>query len=271
MFLALNILLGNEDTQSRNTMLYSPQNSSTWYVFNWDCDVCLRDYEKAVRYGTSRDEGWQIGVSNYWSNILFQKFLKEDDYRELLDQKIQLLRSDYLTHDRVQAMVDSYATVIKPYLYTYPDYYHAPVTEEVYDEFAANMVSDIETTYQWYLLSLERPMPFYMGKPVSNDQGIRFDWDASYDFDADLLSYRFAIADNIAMENPIISTETFSPFYQYQGTLPAGGYYYQVCAVDDRGNEQYGFDIVEDEESILHYGMIHFYVMEDGSIYLDGE
>lgn len=37
-WMAYQILTGNVDTQNRNTYLYSPQNSDTWYLIAWDND-----------------------------------------------------------------------------------------------------------------------------------------------------------------------------------------------------------------------------------------
>ena len=40
-------------------------------------------FEKNTNRGS-----WEVGVSNYWGNILFQRCLKSDAFREKLDQVI---------------------------------------------------------------------------------------------------------------------------------------------------------------------------------------
>ncbi|MDO5416487.1 MAG: CotH kinase family protein, partial [Lachnospiraceae bacterium] len=48
-WLAFQILTGNIDTQSRNAYLYSPQNSQTWYLLDWDNDTCFKNMEYQVK------------------------------------------------------------------------------------------------------------------------------------------------------------------------------------------------------------------------------
>ena len=70
--------------------------------------------EYALR-GFTDQESWEIGVSNYWGNVLFQRCLKSEAFREELDAAIQDLRSSF-TEERLQTMVDGYTAVVKPYL-----------------------------------------------------------------------------------------------------------------------------------------------------------
>ena len=50
---------------------------------------------------------------------------------------------------------------------------------------AAAIPGEVETNYQLYLESLEKPMPFYIGVPVIEDNKLKLAWDVSYDFDAE--------------------------------------------------------------------------------------
>ena len=47
----------------------------------------------------------------------------------------------------------------------------------------------VEQNYELYKESLEKPMPFYIGKPVIKGNILKFNWDASYDFDAETITY----------------------------------------------------------------------------------
>ena len=112
-WMAFQILTGNVDTQNRNMFLYSPLNSDTWYFLDWDNDGSFMRPEYALREFTDQ-ESWEIGVSNYWGNVLFQRCLKSEAFREELDAAIQDLRSSF-TEERLQTMVDGYTAVVKPY------------------------------------------------------------------------------------------------------------------------------------------------------------
>ena len=59
----------------------------------------------------------------------------------------------------------------------------AKVSEE--PEVAAAIPGEVEKNYQLYLESLEKPMPFYIGVPVIENNKLKLVWDVSYDFDAE--------------------------------------------------------------------------------------
>jgi spore coat protein H len=186
-WMAFQILTGNVDTQNRNMFLYSPLNSDTWYFLDWDNDGSFMRPEYALS-GFTDQESWEIGVSNYWGNVLFCRCLKSEAFREELDAAIQDLRSSF-TEDRLQTMVDGYTAVVKPYLYSMPDRMYAPLTSVQYDEIAAALPKEIEANYQLYLESLKRPMPFYIGVPKTDGTKLALNWDVSYDLDAEDITY----------------------------------------------------------------------------------
>ncbi len=97
---------------------------------------------------------------------------------------IQDLRS-YLSVDRISSMIEKYRTVTQKYLNQMPDQMYAPLTEAQYDTVAAAIPSEVEQNYELYKESLEKPMPFYIGKPVIEGNTLKLNWDASYDFDAE--------------------------------------------------------------------------------------
>ncbi len=272
MFLAFNILTGNEDTQSRNTLLYSAKNENTWYVFNWDCDTAFRDGETSiVKDDYPRALGWENGVSNYWGTVLYQRFIRDNEYRRLLDDKIRLLKEEYLTRERIEGLSKQYAKVVKPYLYSLSDVEHARLSYAEYDYVVTHLYDEVENNYAMYQESLLRPQPFYLGDPEQKENGTWFVWDAAYDFDADLITYQFELSDDLEFQNILASAETFRPEYFLDHTLSPGSYYFRVKALDDKGYGQYAFDYVVDEESHKNFGMIHFYVMTNGKIYRAGE
>lgn len=157
--MAYQILTGNTDTQNRNTYLYSPQNSNTWYLIAWDNDSSFKTTEYIVK-NRSEQGGWDCGVSNYWGNVLFRRCLQSEDFREELDAAIQDLRS-YLSADRISSMIEEYRTVTQKYLYQMPDQINAPLTKAQYDTVAAAIPSEVEQNYERYKESLENQCHFY--------------------------------------------------------------------------------------------------------------
>lgn len=261
-WMAFHILTGNVDTQSRNFYIYSPQNSEKWYIISWDNDALLRRTENALK-GRSDAEGWEKGISNYWGNMLFQRMLKSEAFREKLDEAILDLK-EYLSSERLSGMIEEYRTVTDDYIGKMPDEYYAPLTPQEYEAVAKKIPEEIELNYQHYLESLENPLPFFIGVPEIVDGKLMLQWDISYDFQKDDVIYTAKLSKNYDMSDVIMTYEGMWPEIETD-LLPAGQYFLQVKSRDTAGNEQFAFDHYITENGKV-YGILCFYVLPDGSI-----
>lgn len=142
-WMAYQILTGNVDTQNRNSYIYSPLNSDTWYFISWDNDGSFMRTEYKIRQFSDQG-GWESGISNYWGNVLFQRCLKSQTFRDKLNDAILDLKENYLTEDRLTTMIESYKSVVKPYAYSMPDQMNEPLTEEQYEQVAAAIPGEVE-------------------------------------------------------------------------------------------------------------------------------
>ncbi len=267
-WMAFHILVGNIDTQSRNTLIYSPLNGKKWYFISWDNDGAFQSVKRQVR-GESTETGWEHGVSNYWGNVLFQRALKSEVYRKTLHKKIVELRS-IMNEEKITGMINAYAKVVKPYAFGNVDKYYEPFTIAEYNQACKLIPKTIEENYQIYQESLTEPMPFFIGVPRYDKEEIEFVWGNSYDFENQNIFYSFELADNLDFNRPIVKEENmFVPEYNYEGKLKPGQYFIRVKAVNEEGKEQYAFDYYVDAEGQKHYGTVCFYVLEDGIIGLE--
>ena len=262
-WMAFQILTGNVDTQNRNTYLYSPLNSDTWYFICWDNDGAFMRSEYAGRQFS--DQGsWESGISNYWGNILFQRCLQSETFREELNEAILDLRT-YLSEGRLRTMIARYQAVVKPYAYSMPDQMNEPLTEEEYDEIASEIPGEVESNYQLYLESLEKPMPFYIGVPMITGQKLKVNWDISYDFDAEDITYTVEVARDYLFRDVIYRSER-QLLPEAELDLPeAGQYFVRVQAENSSGYTQDAFDYYV-TDSGKNYGMKCFYITQDGQV-----
>ena len=264
-WLAFEILIGNTDTQSRNVYIYSPLNSEKWYFLPWDHDGSFMRTEYAVKE-RSEQGGAEIGVSNYWNNVLFRRCLKSPVFRAQLDAAINDLRT-LMTEEYIAEKVNAYAGVTKPYLAVLPDQIHASVTPEEYEYILAAIPGEVEQNYRLYLESYERPMPFYIGVPTAEGGMLSVNWDNSFDFDAQTITYTAEIARDYLFEDVVYRKETVYPLISTK--LPEEGQYFvRVQATNEDGKSQYAFDYYVTDEG-KHYGMRCFYVMADGTVEVD--
>lgn len=274
-WMGFQILMGNEDTNARNYFLYSPLNLDKFYFISWDNDASLTATEDPINGMNGFAGSWEAGISNYWGNTLFQRMFKIKEYRDGLTEAIEDLRSGYLTSDRVNELIDTYRTVVKPYVYSMPDILHANLTPEEYDMIADSLVGEIEDNYQAYLESLEKPMPFYISVPAVADGKLQIGWDASYDFDNENVTYSVEVASDYLFENMLYSQQNIRVPQIEMDILPEGQYFVRVRSTNESGKTQDAFDWYGLDGGSKVYATKCFYVLADGSIaediYVEGE
>lgn len=262
-WMAFNLIVGNIDTQNRNFYLYSPQNLDRWYILPWDIDGMLCRTEYSV-VGRIDYESWESGVSNYWGNVLFQRCLKSKEYRKALDDAMKDLK-EILSEDLVDSYVKSYSKLLKPYIYSGRDAIYARLTKAEYDKVANSINDEIKDNYNRYLDSLKKPMPFYIGVPQSKNNKITVEWDSSYDFKGENITYTFELAKDYNFKNIVYKTANLSiPRAQFKKP-EAGQYFMRVIAKNESGKTQHAFDYYILENGKI-YGTKCFYVDKNGKI-----
>lgn len=264
-WLAFHILTGNTDTQSRNVYIYSPLNSEKWYFITWDNDGSLQRLEYEFR-GRTDQTGWDSGVSNYWGNVLFKRCLKSEPFRDALDKAVEDLRGKL--EKNIATLSEKYSALIKPYVYSAPDRGNAPLTPSQYDTVASKLSDEVQINYDLYKESFEKPMPFFIGVPRKDGDKMTVEWDASYDFDAQNITYSFELAKDCNFKEIVTKDENLPlPTAQFP-LLPAGQYFMRVIATNTDGFSQYAFDYYVIDTGKI-YGTKCFYVNSEGKVVED--
>lgn len=263
-WMALMILTGNIDTNTRNMYLYSPLNSSKWYIIPWDNDAAFRYHENELVHHVDGGS-WQEGISNYWGNMLFRRCLMDAGFRETLDWAVQDLMEHYLTEEWFESAVADYTSVTKSYLYRMPDVIYAPLTSFQYNLVAANLYDQIAENYRKYQESLQKPMPFFVGVPEPTETGLHVNWNASYALDAQSVRYSVTLAKDYRFKQILAEEwDLFLPETELKVSLKPGQYFLRVQATNEAGKTQGCFDYYE-TDSGKAYDTYSFYVLEDGT------
>lgn len=269
-WMAFQMLLGNDDTQSRNMYLYSPQNSTKWYIIPWDNDsILMKNERRLVSKDSDQANSWEVGVSNYWGDQLFQRLLKSKEFRKGLDEKMDELRKT-ITGDKITSMSNEYAAVIRPYLAKMPDQMHAKTTPDNYDKILADLPNELENNYKIYKTSLEKPQPFFINKPEVANNKLKLSWGASYDFNNSKLTYTVELAKDYEFKDKVFEKSGLKTLSAETDTLPKGQYFVRVTATNEAGQSQRAFDYYVNSDNSKQFGIMSFFVLEDGKIGVDG-
>ena len=265
-WMAFNLMVGNIDTQSRNFYIYSPQNIDRWYIIPWDNDGMLKRTEHAVT-GRIDYEEWESGISNYWGNVLFQRCLKSEEFRKELNDAVEALKAKF-TRKYINSFVSTYSKLLKPLIYKGKDLIYTPLTRAKYDVVVNGINDEIVDNYKRYKESLKKPMPFYIGTPQKKGNGYTVEWENSYDFNGEDVTYTFELSrDPKFKKNIVKKTNLVIPTASFD-KLPQGQYFMRVTSKNESGKKQVAFDYYRLDISKI-YGTKCFYVDKKGSIVED--
>lgn len=228
-WLAYNILTANIDTTVQNFYLYSPTNSEKWFFIPWDSDNMLHAREDAMEGLTESYGNWEHGISNYWGVILHQRFLKSDENRKELADKVDELHRVF-NKTAVDEKVREYNEVIEPYILSMPDYYYLEHTREERDTILAGLGDEVEESYQAFQSSLHELMPFFMYEPQQSGNMVVFSWDDAYDFENQDITYRLTVSRTPDMASPVIDEQQMTQVEYRTSDLEPGTYYFRVTA-----------------------------------------
>lgn len=262
-WMAFQMLMGNTDTQSRNMYLYSPLNSERWYILDWDNDAMLSRTEWEFR-NYSDSLSWELGVSNYWGNVLFRRCLQTKRFRKELDEAVEELFR-YFSADRIETMAAKYRSLVEPFVWQQPDILHEPLSRTEYDIVAKSLHKEIVENREHYRESLKKPMPFYIGIPEPEGDQLKLLWDASFDFNAEDIVYTAELAKDYQFTTTFWKEENLQLPETRVYALPAGHYFLRVRAANASGYTQDAFDYYVMETGKA-YGMKSFFVEADGSV-----
>lgn len=263
-WMSFHLLTGNGDTNARNFYLYSPTNLNKWYIISWDNDASFNHTENLIK-NYSETGSWEQGISRYWGVVLYQRMFKLEKYRDRLTEIMGDMYQNYLTKEHVGDLADTYAAIVKPYVFSMPDLLYESLTESQYDTVVEAIPDELEENYNSYLESLKKPMPFFQGIPAVKDGKLVLSWDAAYDFRGENVTYTFELSQDPLFGSVLDRKENLRIPETTVDVLPEGQYFYRVRARNESGYEQDSFDYYVTSEGKI-YGTKCFYVLSDGTI-----
>lgn len=251
---AMNILMDNMDTDANNFYLYSPLNSEKWFILPWDYDGAweLQREEHSIKT-------YQNGLSNFWGSTLHNRYFRSKENVQKIIDKVEEL-SQAINANTLEAQINKYADVVKPFLFRSPDMNFLPELNSSFEEDLQRIKETPERAKQRFYDDLEKPKPFYMDDVDVSDTDILLSWQISFDLQQDDLYYTVAIA-----RDPLFTDilKEIKDIRENEYTIerpPNGHYYWKVTVKDKAGNEQSSFDMYTDEEGNEFFGIRDFEV-----------
>ncbi|HBB28991.1 MAG TPA: hypothetical protein DC000_07050 [Clostridiales bacterium] len=255
-WLAFNLLVGSEDILNHNFIIYSPNNSKTWYFIPWDFDANMNAISSNA-IAPSLRSGQKLNMVT-----LHKKFFKYPGSIDKLNKKILELKNEYFTEENIRSYTDLYLPVLEKTLPYYPDLSllkSGPV--EVVE--LINSFSDIiQQNYDNFLYSFNFPAPMFVSAPEKNNDGtLHLAWEPSYSYQGRTITYKVKIYDTYKMDKILFEQENIvGTTLDVDINLQPGKYYLEIKAVDSESNEQFSLEHYEfaGVEFIYVNGLLEF-------------
>jgi spore coat protein H len=269
-WVAMNLLLNNYDTMSRNYLLYSPSYSDKWYFLPWDYDKCMLSEESFMSRGMKDF----FGLARYWGTTLHKRFFSDPAHVEMLDDRIEELYAIMMNQDW-QSLTQNYTnTILSGFRNSLDEVFDDTDADEIRVNIA-DFQNRITFCYNLYYNTKENPMPIFLGSPKqAEDQKITFNWSPSTDLQADRVYYEFSIFTDYRNRtgSSIYREETSLTNITPSVQLPNGIYFWSAVVFDNKGNRQVGYDryVVTDAagNSYIEYGLRAIQIQDGDMIIL---
>lgn len=250
-WLAMNILLGNEDTLAHNFIMYNPTNSLTWYLLPWDYDGTFKFGEADT---DSKAPTSLQGVQRLTAVLLHRRYFLSSENVDKLTQKMDELLATTFSKTNVDKTIDGYLPVIESTLGKNPDVGLLRMEPNQLLNYVRGFYGEIKNNYDDYITALNYPTPVFTATPTNNSDGtIYFTWESARDFKGDLIKYSIRLAKDPSMNQVIFAQDNLvETEFTYNGDLQ-GTYYLEVRSIDSEGNSQFSLDTYKDPFTGNHY------------------
>ncbi len=251
-WLAVNILLGNYDTQSQNFFLYSPNDSSSWYFIPWDYDGSMGE-DKSIQFDKDGIFKRTVGVSNYWNSTLHSRVFQVPENLNQLNNKIEEVYL-ILSKEKITQVVDKYMPIALGSILN-----EATDRDYKYEKMLISSKEIINSTTdnrKLYYDTLDKPMPIYLvGASKDEDTGLYlFEWTDSYDLQGDRIHYTLEISKTPDFNEIVYEGKNIKENSAIIDIDP-GVYFWRVIVNDSEGNIQLAFDIYYDNDEFRYFGI----------------
>lgn len=241
-WMAFSMLAGIRDLENHNYILYSPENSLTWYFLPWDFDGA-QWIDNMYNTLPSLNGPQRLNIVS-----LHRRYFHMEGSMEKLERKMQELLDTVVTRERVTELVDSYKPVLEKTMSLQPDIDRLLFTPDELVPYLDGIYDGILTNYKNFQTAIQSPAPGFVAEPERQANGwIKFAWEPFYSYQGRTVTYNIQVYSDLEMQNLLYEdTGLTSTEYVMEQPLENGTYYVMISAVDSEGNTQVSLERIEE-------------------------
>ena len=249
-YAAISILFSNMSAYNDGYMLYSPDNSNTWYFIpsGFSDTLNITDGKNSQIIPSSI-----IGVGVLQNNLLFRRYFADKANIDKLKEKVDEIRQT-IDHEYITEHTEAYKRLIINYLFSVPEITMLPRGAEYVEEEIDGFADTVEETYKLFAENIEKPYaPYVLSVTRDGVKGILTyeldtnDSDTAYYAEVSVTpTFDIIIATSLTTKTNTVTIEQ----------LPDVTCYVRVVAIGSDGEMQYSSNIFEDIRGDTYYGCV---------------
>lgn len=246
-WLAMNGILGNGDCVTQGYLLYKPLLSQKWYFIPGNMSGAMPaggdDNVAAVM---------QSGLSMFYGNLLYERFLSKEANARALEAKIDELMRRF-TPGYIAGITRQYRPVLQAFLFVNPDQGTLKRGGAHILQRVAQYHACLEANVRAFKQNRAAPRKVELLEPLRQEGGFLLSWTPSRQLGGGTLAYTLEVAADPGF-TAMLHTQELAGTQALVTGLPAGWFYYRVWATDEKGGRAGCVNISKSADDSLLYG-----------------
>ena len=264
-YMAFHMLTGTCDAGSTGYSIYRPRMLNTWWLISGDSHHAFRSAWKQM-LDPLWQEPRQQGIHIFSDAVLFRRVLQDKRCRQELRDKVDELKSIYLTREAVNGAASELSAQSAGILYSLPDRLNMRLYPEDYSAVAAALGASVDEYYAAFVESMKAPWPFEVEEVKAENGKLKISWEPAWLPEDEQAAYRFQLARDWTFADPILEEDEITDTGITADLPPAGQYFLKLTAYSKNRSEQAARTVFYNEEGYPVCGVLCFYIREGGAV-----
>ncbi len=251
-YAAVNILFSNYNAFEEEYLLYSPQNSLTWYLMPSSFEDALYHLEGKddQRIASSFE-----GAGFLYNNLLYRRYLTTPGNLEKLRSKVEEVR-EVFSAEWIGQQTLTYQKSILKFLYSIPEIGLLPRAATYVEPYIASIPEIVEYNYQAFLANLQVPTAPTITEVERAGEGATFTYVTDDAQSGRVTQYHLEVSSSADFQVILFaSAPTFAGQISVEN-LPSVTTFARIVATDQTGQTQASSNVVEDTKGDTYYGCV---------------
>ena len=198
-WVAVNLLLGQQDATRHNYFLYNPEDTEKFYFLPWDYDSAFLEHKLPTNELTAESlksrlkYGYAVGANNDFLELYYRR----PGAHERILAAAEELRESYLDNATIAARAQQLSAVSGPFASAMPD---IAFNEYYSNDSSADLAEKVAFNQEAMINHFGIPLPPTLYEPVLDNGQWSFTWHRAHEMTGSTLTYRLQLSTSVTFQ-----------------------------------------------------------------------